>query len=69
MPAWQLHVQQPRKIELCENFKSEGWALPCRSTVFIDGEQSGKKKTPEEVHMLLRNKVQPRDYVTSQQIK
>ena len=35
----------------------------------MDNEQSEKKKTPDKVHMLLRNKFQPKDYVTSQQIK
>ena len=36
---------------------------------FIDGERRGKKKTPEEVHMLLRKDLQPQDYVTPQKIK
>ena len=36
---------------------------------FIDGEKRGKKKTPEEVHMLLRKDLQPQDYVTPQKIK
>ena len=36
---------------------------------FIDAEKSGKKKTPEEVHMLLRKDLQPQDYVTPWQIK
>ena len=36
---------------------------------FIDGEKRGKKKRPEEVHMLLRKDLQPQDYVTPQKIK
>ena len=30
----------------------------------MDGKQSGKKKTPDKVLMLLQNKLQPEDYVT-----
>ena len=32
--------------------------------LFMDGKQSGKKKTPDKVLMLLQNKLQPEDYVT-----
>ena len=31
--------------------------------LFMDGKQSGKKKTPDKVLMLLKNKLQPKDYV------
>ena len=67
---------------LFDIFDKEGWALHTRSKFrfndkqktllwqySIDGEKSGKKKTPEEVHMLLRKDLQPEDYVTPQQIK
>ena len=67
---------------LFDIFDKEGWALHTRSKFrfndkqktllwqyYIDGEKSGKKKTPEEVHMLLRKDLQPEDYVTPQQIK
>ena len=30
---------------------------------FMAGKQIGKKKTPNKVLMLLRNKLQPKDYV------
>ena len=64
---------------LFDIFNKEGWALHTRSKshfndkqkallwqYFIDGEKSGKKKTQEEVHMLLRKDLQPQDYVTPQ---
>ena len=65
---------------LYENFNYEGWALPCRSTFPFNKEQktivavfygwwTGWEETPDKVHMLLRNKLQPKDYVTSQHIK
>lgn len=63
-------------------FNSEGWALPTRSNFrystkqkrilykyFIDGEESGRKMSPEEVHLLMRNDLTPSEYVTSQQIR
>ena len=64
---------------LFDIFNKEGWALHTRSKshfndkqkallwqYFIDGEKSGKKKTREEAHMLLRKDLQPQDYVTPQ---
>ena len=67
---------------LFDIFNREGWALHTRSNFhfngkqkallwnyFINGEKTGKKKTPEEVHMLLRKALQPHDYVTPQHIK
>ena len=63
-------------------FESQGWALPIRSKFrfskqqksllygyFIDGEESGKKMSPEQVHLLLRKDLSPDQYVTSQQIR
>ena len=55
---------------LFDIFNREGWALHTRSNFhfndkqkallwnyFINVEKTGKKKTPEEVHMLLRNQI------------
>lgn len=63
-------------------FKSMGWALPVRSTFrfskeqksllyfyFMQGENSGKKMSPEQVHMKLRKDLTPDQYVTSSQIR
>ena len=63
-------------------FQKIGWALPTRSTFryskkqkqilyayFTDGEKNGKKMSPEEVHLLLRKKLSPKEYVTTQQIR
>ena len=63
-------------------FNSIGWALPVRSNFrfsskqkkilfkyFIDGEESGKKFSPEQVHLLLRKDLPIDEYVTSQQIR
>ena len=69
--------------DLYENlFGQKGWALPKRSDFrysnkqkvllykyFIDGEKSRKKKSPDEVHLLLRKDLSPQEYVTSQQIR
>ena len=75
-------IPEKLKCPLHENFNYEVWALPRRSTFkfnkeqkkllwqfFMDGEQSRKKKPPDKIHMLLRKKLQPKDYVTSEQIK
>ena len=60
----------------------QGWALPrCfnfRYTlkqksllfkIFMDGEISGKKKSPEEAEKIIRKDLKPEEYVTSQQIR
>ena len=67
---------------LFDIFNREGWGLHTRPNFrfndkqkallwnyFVNGKKTGKKKTPEEVHMLLRKVLQPHDYVTPQQIK
>ena len=67
---------------LFDIFNREGWVLHTRSNFrfndkqkallwnyFINGEKTGKKKTPEEVYKLLRKVLQPHGYVTPQQIK
>ena len=36
---------------------------------FMEGEKSGRKKSAGEVHLLLRDKLETHEYVTSQQIK
>ena len=38
-------------------------------TFLIEGEKSGKKKSPEEVHQLLRKHLSTDEYVTPQQIR
>ena len=63
-------------------FGQQGWALPKRNdfryTVkqkvllydyFMIGETSGKKKSPEEVHLLIREHLETKEYVTTQQIR
>ena len=71
------------KNDLYDNFFGQkGWALPKRNEFrysnkqkvllydyFIEGEKSGRKKSPEEVHLLLRKDLSPQDYVTPQQIR
>ena len=37
--------------------------------LFVQGEESGKKVSPEQAHLMLRNKLEPGSYVTSQEIK
>ena len=56
-------------------FSTKGWALPVRTSfrfkkrqknflfkAFADGEHSGKKASPEEVHQNMRNFFDPVDY-------
>ena len=63
-------------------FENEGWALPIRSTFrfnikqkkilyryFMEGETTGKKFSPEQVHVLMRRELLVTEYVTSQQIR
>ena len=59
-----------------------GWSLPVRKrarftdkqrkllyNIFIQGEESGKKVSPQQVHLQIRKSLKPEEYVTSQQIK
>ena len=63
-------------------FSTMGWALPVKKKtkfsqkqrtmlfeMFMQGEESGKKVSPEQAHLMLRKKLEPDEYVTSQQIK
>ena len=63
-------------------FTKSGWALPVRKNfrfsekqkkilykVFMDGEVSGKKMSPEQVHLELSKVLTPIEYVSSQQIR
>eukprot|EP00111_Clytia_hemisphaerica_P010078 TCONS_00029465-protein len=63
-------------------FAKEGWALPTRSNfrftslqksllydIFIKGEKDGKKSTPEQASLFIRNQLKPAEYVTPKQIK
>ena len=63
-------------------FSTKGWALPVRTSfrfnkrqnnflfkAFADGEHSGKKASPEEVHQNMRNFFDPVDYCSVCQIK
>ena len=63
-------------------FKEMGWALPVRSNFrysyaqssllyryFIEGEETGKKMSADQVEKLLRKDLRPDQYVTKQQIK
>ena len=75
-------VAQPSGSQIMKMFKQQGWALPVRSNFrysakqkvllykyFVEGEESGKKMSPEQVHLLLRKDHIPSEYVTSQQIR
>ena len=66
---------------LVEEISSRGWALPQRTKftyslalklllfdIFVDGEKSGMKKSPEEVEMIVRQNFKPDQYVTTVQI-
>ena len=66
----------------CNIFSVKGWALPVRTSfrfkkrqknflfkAFADGEHSGKKASPEEVHQNTRNFFDPVDYCSVCQIK
>ena len=59
-----------------------GWALPVKRKtkfsqkqrtmlfdLFMQGEKSGKKVSPKQAHLMLRKKLDPDNYVTSQQIR
>ena len=37
--------------------------------IFMKGEDSGQKISPDQVHQDLRKKLKPSEYVTSQQIR
>ena len=67
---------------LLRRISEQGWALPRRKTfrysyeqkkilydIFMDGEKTGKKKSPDEAERLLRTKLKPKEYVTSSQIR
>jgi len=60
----------------------QGWALSKRKTfrysikqkrllmeIFLEGEERGKKASPEQAHFRLRAKLHPNEYVTSHQIR
>ena len=66
-------------IPLMSMIKEQGWALPKRSNfrynyfqkkilydIFIDGEKTGKKKSPEEVKKLVRANFATAHYVADQ---
>ena len=63
-------------------FSTMGWALPVKKKtkfyqkrrtmlfeLFMQREKLGKKVSPEQAHMMLRKKLKPDKYVTSQQIR
>jgi hypothetical protein len=67
---------------LMERITSRGWALPQRSNfrysyeqklllynLFMDGEKTGMKKSPEEVELIIRKKFKPDQYITAVQIR
>ena len=71
-----------KEIPLMSVFSRPGWALPIRNTfrysyeqkiflynVFKEGEETGKKMSPEQVHMKMRKQFSANQYVTVQQIK
>ena len=71
----------PGKVSTFSTIYGEGWVLPLRKQfwytknqkklffeIFMAGEESGKKMSPEQVHHKLKKKLSPSKYVTSQQI-
>ena len=72
-------VEYPDQLRI---FTKPGWASPSRKNfrfsdnkkkilykVFMDGEVSGKKMSPEQVPLELRKVLTPSEYVSSQQIR
>ena len=79
-PNSQLEVFEEECSDISKYVK--GWALPTRSTfrysmrqkdilykLFMEGEVSEKKFSPEQVHLLIRKELQVSEYVTTQQIR
>ena len=71
-------VEYPDQLRI---FTKPGWVLSVRKNfrfpekqkkilykVFMDGEVSGKKMSPEKVHLKLRKVLTPSEYISSQQI-
>ena len=67
---------------LMQRITNQGWALPIRLffrysykqkkmlyDIFMAGERTGKKKSPDEVELILRSELQPKEYVTPSQIR
>ena len=67
---------------MLKRISEQGWALPKRQTfsyseiqrnllfsVFVEGEKTGKKKSPGETERFLRTQLTPSEYVTSAQIR
>ena len=74
--------EEKHSLAVLNEFRNKGWALPVRRhfryteqqkklllEIFIAGEESGKKMNPDQVHQVLRRKLPPTAYVTSQQIR
>ena len=71
------------EVKLMSIISNQGWAIPTRTTfrytpaqkkflydIFLTGEETGKKKSPEEVERLVRQKFKSTDlYVTVPQIR
>ena len=64
-----------------QSFSTMGWGSPVKKEtkfsqkqrtmlyeLFMPGQESGKKVSPEQAHLMLRKKLEPDEYVTSQQI-
>ena len=67
---------------LLRRISEQGWELPRRQTfrysytqkkllydIFMGGERTGKKKSPDEAERFLRTNLKPKEYVTSSQIR
>ena len=82
--SYKPNSQQEVFEEECSDISKyvKGWALPTRSTfrysmrqkdilykLFMEGEVSGKKFSPEQVYLLIRKELQVSEYVTTQQIR
>ena len=70
-----------QNIPLLGTFANEGWALPVQKSFkysykqkknlfdcFMQGETTGRKMTPKDVHSMIKAKLEPYEYVEEHQI-
>ena len=70
-----------QNIPLLGTFTNEGWALPVQKSFkysykqkknlfdcFMQGETTGRKMTPKDVHSMIKAKLEPYEYVEEHQI-
>ena len=80
--ATQTLTQLTEVTPMMTRITDRGWALPQRQffrynyeqkkmlyDLFMEGERTGKKKSPDEAHMLIRKALKPAQWVTPTQIR